>query len=57
MGTYLVLLINIISGFLFQLFLHSDQLSEGEIILFKGVCQSGEAALSTPEAVVASRND
>ena len=39
----------------FQLFLHSDQpLSEGEIIPFSGVCQSGEAALSTPEAVVAS---
>ena len=37
-------------------FLHSDQpLSEGEIIPFSGVCQSGEAALSTPEAVVASR--
>ena len=29
-------------------FLHSDQpLSEGEIIPFSGVCQSGEAALST----------
>ena len=26
-------------------------LSEGEIIPFSGVCQSGEAALSTPEAV------
>ena len=38
--------------------LHSDQpLSEGEIIPFSGVCQSGEAALSTPEAVVASRTD
>ena len=36
--------------------LHSDQpLSEGEIIPFSVVCQSGEAALSTPEAVVASR--
>ena len=32
-------------------------LSEGEIILFSGVCQSGEVALSTPEAVVASRTD
>ena len=32
-------------------------LSEGEIIPFSGVCQSGEAALSTPEAVVASRTD
>ena len=31
-------------------------LSEGEIIPFSGVCQSGEAALSTPEAV-ASRTD
>ena len=31
--------------------LHSDQPSEGEIIPFSGVCQSGEAALSTPEAV------
>lgn len=51
------LLINILLGS-FQLFLHSDQpLSEGEIILFSGVCQSGEAALSTPEAVVASRTD
>ena len=30
---------------------------EGEIIPFSGVCQSGEAALSTPEAVVASRTD
>ena len=49
------LLINILLGS-FQLFLHSDQpLSEGEIIPFSGVCQSGEAALSTPEAVVASR--
>ena len=40
------LLINILLGS-FQLFLHSDQpLSEGEIIPFSGVCQSGEAALS-----------
>ena len=47
----LSLLINILLGS-FQLFLHSDQpLSEGEIIPFSGVCQSGEAALSTPEAV------
>ena len=30
---------------------------EGEIIPFSGVCQSGEAALSTPEAVAASRTD
>ena len=50
------LLINILLGS-FQLFLHSDQPSEGEIIPFSGVCQSGEAALSTPEAVVASRTD
>ena len=35
------LLINILLGS-FQLFLHSDQpLSEGEIIPFSGVCQSG----------------
>ena len=50
---YTLALINILLGS-FQLFLHSDQpLSEGEIIPFSGVCQSGEAALSTPEAVVA----
>ena len=49
--------INILLGS-FQLFLHSDRpLSEGEIIPFSGVCQSGEAALSAPEAVVASRTD
>ena len=37
----LLLLINILLGS-FQLFLHSDQpLSEGEIIPFSGVCQSG----------------
>ena len=55
-ATLSALLINILLGS-FQLFLHSDQpLSEG-IILFSGVCQSGEAALSTPEAVVASRTD
>ena len=53
-ATLSALLINILLGS-FQLFLHSDQpLSEGEIIPFSGVCQSGEAALSTPEAVVAS---
>ena len=40
----------------FQLFLHSDHF-EGEIIPFSGVCQSGRLALSTPEAVVASRTD
>ena len=32
--------------------LHSGLLSESEIIPFSGVYQSGEAALSTPEAVV-----
>ena len=54
-GHPFALLINILLGS-FQLLLHSDQpLSEGEIIPFSGVCQSGEAALSTPEAVVASR--
>ena len=48
-ATLFALLINILLGS-FQLFLHSDQpLSEGEIIPFSGVCQSGEAALSTPE--------
>ena len=55
-ATLSALLINILLGS-FQLFLHSDQPSEGEIIPFSGVCQSGEAALSTPEAVVASRTD
>ena len=38
--TLSALLINILLGS-FQLFLHSDQLSEGEIIPFSGVCQSG----------------
>ena len=55
-ATLFALLINILLGS-FQLFLHSDQpLSEGEIILFSGNRQSGEVALSTPEAV-ASRTD
>ena len=41
-ATLSALLINILRSF--QLFLHSDQpLSEGEIIPFSGVCQSGEA--------------
>ena len=41
MGNSICTLINILLGS-FQLFLHSDQLSEeGEIILFSGVCQSG----------------
>ena len=45
-ATLSALLINILLVY-FQLFLHSDQpLSEGEIIPFSGVCQSGEAALS-----------
>ena len=40
-ATLSLLLINILLGS-FQLFLHSDQpLSEGEIIPFSGVCQSG----------------
>ena len=39
-ATLSALLINILLGS-FQLFLHSDQPSEGEIILFSGVCQSG----------------
>ena len=50
------LLINILLGS-FQLFCSDQPLSEGEIIPFSGVCQSGGAALSTPEAVVASRTD
>ena len=50
------LLINILLGS-FQRLLHSDQPSEGEIILYSAVSASrGEAALSTPEAV-ASRTD
>ena len=49
-ATLSALLINILLGS-FQLFLHSDQpLSEGEIIPFSSVCQSGEAAYPTPEA-------
>ena len=38
-GNSSALLINILR--FFQLFLHSDQPSEGEIIPFSGVCQSG----------------
>ena len=46
------LLINILLGS-FQLFLHSDQpLSEGEINPVQRCLPVGEAALSTPEAVV-----
>ena len=44
-------------GFLPVVFGIVISLSEGEITLLSGVCQSGEAALSTPEAVVASRTD
>ena len=41
----------------FQLFLHSDQpLSEGEIIPFSGVCQSGGNIIHAG-GVVASRTD
>ena len=54
-ATLSALLINIL-GFL-PVVLHAISLSEGEIIPFSGVCQSGEAGLSTPEAVVASRTD
>ena len=54
-ATLSALLINILLGS-FQLFLHSDQPSEGEIIPFSGTASRG-AALSTPEAVVASRTD
>ena len=48
-------IINILLGS-FQLFLHSRSTSPlwggVKLIPFSGVCQSGEAALSTPEAVV-----
>ena len=49
-ATLSALLINILLGS-FQLFLHIDQpLSEGEIIPFSGVCQSGGGCIvSTPE--------
>ena len=53
-ATLSALLINILLPVVFCIVI---SLSEGEIILFSGVCQSGEAALSTPEAVVASRTD
>ena len=57
-NTLSTLLINILLGS-FQLFLHSDQpLSEGEIIPFSGCLPvEGEAALSTPEAMVACAAD
>ena len=51
-ATLSALLINIL--LLSSCFCIVISLSEGEIIPFSGVCQSGEAALSTPEAVVAS---
>ena len=44
-ATLSALLINILLGS-FQLFCIVISLSEGEIIPFSGVCQSGEAALS-----------
>ena len=44
-ATLSALLINILLGS-FQLFLHSDQPSEGEIIPFSGVCQFGRLHLS-----------
>ena len=51
-ATLSTLLINILLGS-FQLFLHSDQpLSEGEIIRSAVSASQGEAALSTPEAVM-----
>ena len=55
-ATLSALLINILLGS-FQLFLHSDQpLSEGEIIPFSGVCQSGGGCI-IHASVVASRTD
>ena len=54
-ATLSALPINILLGS-FQLFLHSDQpLSEGEIIPFSGVCQSGGCDIHAE--VVASRTD
>ena len=56
-ATLSTLLINILLGS-FQLFLHSDQpLSEGEIIPFSGVCQSGGGCIIHAGGVVASRTD
>ena len=57
-ATLSALLINILLGS-FQLFLHSDQpSSEGEINpVQRCLPVGGEAALSTPEAVVVSRTD
>ena len=56
-ATLSALLVNMPGGS-FQLFLHSDQpLSEGEISRSAVSASQGEAALSTPEALVASRTD
>ena len=56
-ATLSALLINILLGS-FQLFLHSDQpLSEGEIIPFSGVCQSGGGCIIHAGGMVASRTD
>ena len=54
-ATLSTLLINILLGS-FQLFLHSDQPLSGDDRR-RGVSASQGAALSTPEAVVASRTD
>ena len=56
-ATLSALLINILLWVPSSCFCIVISLSEGEIIPFSGVCQSGEAASSTPEAVVASRTD
>ena len=56
-ATLSALLINILLGS-FQLFLHSDQpLSEGEIIPFSGVCQSGGCIIHAGGGEPASRTD
>ena len=56
-ATLSALLINILLGS-FQVFLHSDQpLSEGEIIPFSGVCQSGGGCIICRRQRVASRTD
>ncbi|MCH6964961.1 hypothetical protein BMR17_07590 [Escherichia coli] len=57
MGSSSALFINILLGSL-QLFLHSDKpLSEGGNNPVQRCLPVGRAALSTPEAVVASRGD
>ena len=56
-ATLSTLLINILLGS-FQLFLHSDQpLSEGEIIPFSGVCQSGGGCIIHAGGGGGSRTD